>query len=196
MAAPLSNVMLGRQLYNMGVHSYYLAGFPSYNTACRRDEYPRYLYHSGLDEVIYYPQVPTKTLSFGLDLLSRPDWVEAKTLTSNLRQQWGRVAEDVLVKEVFSGDLSQQQSFFYSVYRHWVTILGVNEYGLWRPMDRTDLVYRVRVIEMLLDGQEFNPTGVGISQPDKWMTSTMEIWLALMPSLSPSVAIFGTGPNT
>ena len=173
-----------------------LRDFPTYNTASRRFHYPRLLYHSALDDTILYPQIPTETLGFGLDILSRPDWAEAKTLGSNIKQQWEAIAEDVIIKEIFSGDLSQQESFFYQVYKHWRTLLGIGDYGLWRPFDLTDKVYRVRVVNMLLDGEEFKMDKVGVAQPDKWMRSTMEIWLALMPSLSPNATVFATGPNT
>ena len=186
-------VMMGCQSF---FYPTYLEGFPTYNTASRRWEYSRLLYHSGLDEVILYPQVPTETVSFGLDLLSVPEWAESKTLGSSIKQQWERVDDDVTVKEIFSGDLTVLESFFYDVYRHWVTLMGVNDYGLWRPLDRTDKVYRVRVINILLDGQELKLDKVGVAQPDKWLRSTVEIWLALMPSLSPSATVFATGPNS
>jgi len=179
---------------NIGRHSGWLNGAPNYAQRYKKwGLYPRILYHSGLKQRILYPCPPTRTLGFSLDLLSRVDFAEAKTLTSNITQQWNAVDEDVTIKEIFEGQLSQQMSFFNAMYTFWRTLPGVDEYLLWRPYDLTDKVYRVRIVNMLLGGEEMDAKYVGIFAGDKWLTSPIEIHLKLAPTTPPAAVIFQAG---
>lgn len=189
----MARTLLRRSSINVGRRSGILDAAPNYTRRENRMTHSRLLYHSGLDDLIVYPQVPTKTLNFSLDLMPRVEWVESKTLTSNLTQQWEAVYDDVIIKEIFEGGITQQQSFLLPVYRHWVTLFGSYEYGLWRPLDLTDKVYRVKIVNLLVGGEEFNPTYVGRSMPDKWLTETIEIWLKLMPAFAPSAVVYASG---
>lgn len=186
---------LNRPGINIGRHIEFLGAAPNYRVRYNAwNLYPRLLYHSGLDEVLYYPQVPTRTLGFSLDLLPRVDVVQAKTLTSNLTQQFQAVHADVVVVETFEGALSQQKSFFHSLYVFWRTVLGVDDYMLWRPLDRTDKIYRVRMINLLLGGEEMDSNFVGIFLPDKWLTAPIEVHLKVMSAPPPAVNMFAHGP--
>jgi len=185
--------VMGHSSFNRGRYAGYLSGGPNYCQRFKRYRYPRLVYHSGLDKLVVYPQVPTRTLNFSFDLLPRVDYVESKTLTANLTQRWSPVYHDVIVKEYFEGDLSQRWSFMHDLYEMYTTIQDAGGYMLWRPLDLTDKIYRVTIVNMLLDGEEFNPTYVGINQPDKWMTSALEVWYKITPAFAPSCSIFASG---
>ena len=186
-------VLIGHSSLNVGRYSGLFAGGPNYVVRYRRWETPRLLYHSGLDELIEYPQVPSETTNFALDMLSRADVVHEKTLTNNMTQQWDVVHADTIIKEIFSGDLSQKWAFMHKVYRFWTTLMNPGDFCLWRPLERTDKVYRVRVVNMLINGEEFKPDYTGISMTEKWLRATLEIHLKLMPAFPPSATIFASG---
>lgn len=186
--------ILGQTCLNVGRYCGDMAGAPNYVSRYRRFRIPRLLYHSGLDELIQYPCTPDKTINFSLDLLAKVDFAEQKTLTSNITQQWDAVANDAIIEERFEGDLSQEQSFFHSMYYFWRTLLDTQEYLIWRPLDLTDKLYRVQILKLELGGKDFDPTFVGNSQPDKWMTTTFGIFLKLIPTFPPSAAVFANGP--
>lgn len=186
--------LLNHTTSNLGRYSGLLNGAPNFSFRHRRwVGTPRLLYHSGLGERIQYPCIPTRTMGFSLDLLSRVDFAEAKTLTSNVTQQWQAVAEDVVIKEIFEGPLSQQQSFFWAVYQFYRRLINVDEYMLWRPLDLTDKVYRVRILNMLLNGEDMDANAVGIFATDKWLTGPIEIHLKLAPTVPPSAVIYQAG---
>lgn len=184
---------LNHSSFNRGRYSGFCAGGPNYCQRFSHYRYPRLLYHSGLDKLVIYPQVPDRTLNFSLDMLPRVDYAGTKTLTANLTQQWARVYHDVTIKEIFEGDLSQRWSFMHNIYAMYSTLLGVGDFLVWRPLDLTDKIYRVTIISMLLDGEEFNPTYVGRNQPDKWMTSALEIHMKITPAFAPSASIYVSG---
>lgn len=179
---------------NVGRYSGKLNGAPNYRLRYQSwGAVPRFLYHSGLDDRILYPQIPTRTLGFDLDMLPPVDKAEVKTLDSNLTQQWQAVYADVVVKEIFEGQLTQQKSFFQRMYRFWRTTLGVNQFMMWRPLDLTDKIYRVRIVQMLLDGENFDANYAGVQMPDKWLTKPIEIHFKLIAVVPPSVTIFAAG---
>lgn len=187
-------IHLGRTSSNVGRYSGLCAGGPNYHKRFERFRIPRLLYHSGLDEVISYPQIPTRTLNFAYDLLPQSEFAHQKTLTSNLTQQWQAVHNDVVVKETFEGALSTHWNFFLKLYKFWTTLLGPGEYMLWRPLDLTDKVYRMQIVKITVGGEDFNPTYVGRSMYEKWMTAAVEVHLKLIPAFPPNAIIFASGP--
>lgn len=185
---------LDHTTFNLGRHSGFLNGAPNFTQRYQRwGNVPRILYHSGLDELIEYPFTPTRTLGFNLDVLSRVDFTETKTLTSNITQQWAAVDEDVTIKEIFEGELAAQKGFFHRLYTFWRTLLNVNDFMLWRPLDLTDKIYRVRIVNILLNGEDMDGSYVGVLGIDRWLRGPIEVHLKLAPSTPPSATIFGAG---
>jgi len=192
----LSTTLLNKTTSGIGKRSGKLVAGPNYAT--RRIKWqiggtPRLLYHSGLDEVIKYPQVPTKTEGFHYDILPRRDWTQAKTLTSNITQQWAHVVEDVVIKEFYEGSITQQESFFMALYRFWTTVLNIDEYIIWRPLDETDKLYRVRIVDVRVAGETMNPNYTSILLPDKWLKSPIEVHMKLDAAFPPSAVIYASG---
>lgn len=186
--------LLGHVSSNVGRYSGFLTGAPNYVKRFKRFRIPRLLYHSGLDEVIQYPQVPSRTLNFTYDILPKAEFAHQPTLTSNATQQWQAVANDVIVKEIYEGGLSQNWEFLHAMYRFWTTLLDPGEYMLWRPFDLTDKVFRMRIVKITVGGDELDPTYVGSSMYTKWMTQTVEVSLKLIPTFPPNVVVFGSAP--
>jgi hypothetical protein len=121
------------------------------------------------------------------------DYASAKTLTSNLTQQFQAVFEDVEITESFEGQLSQQKSFVQTLYKFWVTLPAITGWLIWSPLDMTDKIYRVRIISLTVGGEEMDWSYVGTSIPEKWLTGAVELKMKLLPTLPPSVTMFGHG---
>lgn len=185
--------VLNNSFLGPGYPAGFLTGAPNYWVPYRRWDFPRFLYHSALDEVLIYPQIPTRTVSFGLHVLPRVDFISEKTLTGHVFQQWDRVGEDVEIKEVYEGDLSQQLSFFHTLYRFWAELLGPDDYCAWRPFDLTDRMYAVVITSITLDAEELTPLIVGRTSPDKWMQAKLEVTLKLLPRPIPAATLFASG---
>jgi hypothetical protein len=162
----------------------------------RQNRWKRLLYHSGLDEVISYAYLPNKTINFAYDILPRVDFAAAKTINSHIIQQWDAVAADVVVKEVWEGNITQQWSQFLALYHFWRNLPGPGDYLLWRPLDLTDKMYRVRIINMQMGGEEFNPTYIGKdarNSHERWAGETVTLSLQIMPAFPPSATIYAAG---
>lgn len=187
--------LLGRTSSNVGRYSGLCAGGPNYNKRFNRFLVPRLLYHSGLDEVIRYPYVPNRTVNFSYDILPAAKFAHQETLSSNITQQWQAVHNDVIVREIYNSGISHSWEFIHNLYRFWTTLMDVGEFGLWRPLDLTDKIYRMRVVKITIGGQEIDATYVGISRTEKWVTQELQVHLKLMPTFPPNATIFASGPT-
>lgn len=171
----------------------------------------RRLYHSGLDAIVDYPRLPEETTFFSWDIHPRRDFARQKTLSSHVTTVWPAVVDDIIIKEKFraTGGMAIQWRFFQAVHRLWLTDPDWNagEYLLWRPFDRTFKLYPVDIINILLDGEELNPSYDG---DDKWAgimsriasnsvttsgkdvatVKELEIWLQLRPEAAPNSSMF------
>lgn len=201
--------VLGHTAFNVGRYSGRLAGCPNYRMRYRLTpdvplgthkyqwsrDIPRMLYHSALNEVVHYPCIPDETHGFGFDILAKRALAESQTLTSNATAMWDAVLADVTIKEVWTADggLSAYRSFFEALYRFYRTLLGSDGYLLWRPLDLTDKVYRARITNVLVGGENMDLKYVGTSMPDKWLSSQVEMHLKIVPTPVSSVNVFATG---
>lgn len=187
-------LILGKTNLGIGRYAPDMGGAPNYVQRFKRTRIPRLLYHSGLNQTILYPFRPTKTLNFSFDILPRVDFAQTKTLQSNLTQQWSAVDNDVIIKEVYEGDLTHVWSFLHAMYTFWRTTLDTTGFMMWRPLDLTDKSYRVQILNITLGGDEFNPEPVGVQMPDKWLKTELQIHLKLLPTFPPSAAVFAMAP--
>ena len=185
----------------------------NYNFRAADTAVTRYLYHSGKGVVCPYPVLPDETRNFSWDTLPRRDFVTQKTLKSNFVTMWPSVEEDIVIKEVFAGPggISVPWKFFHCVHDFYLNEPDwlAGEYLIWRPFDRTMKIYAVDIINLLVDGEEFNVNWKG---DDKWAgimstlcatggtpaqdiftASNMEIWMKLRPETPPGVSVFLTG---
>lgn len=187
-------LILGRTNLGIGSYASDLAGAPNYVMRFKRFRVPRLLYHSGLDETWQYPFRPSKTHNFSFDVMPKVDFAQAKTLQSNLTQQWAAVENDVIIKEVYEGDLTMVWASLHTLYTFWRTVLGPTEYMLWRPLDLTDKVFRVQILNITVGGEDFQMEYVGTQIPEKWLTAEVQIHLKLLPTFPPSASVFAMAP--
>ena len=168
----------------------------------------RRLYHSGLSLAVDYPTLPQRTLNFSWDVLTRRDLAIQKTLTSTQVSLWEEQVDDVIIKEIWEGELTFPWQFFTKLHRMYLQCPDWDngEYMVWRPFDRNQKTYPVELINILVDGEEFNlswmgrPYGAGPASKicstggdagrDVLSAGTLELWLRLRPEVAPGVAVF------
>lgn len=187
---------LGYFSLHPGLITPFCASGPCYQNKQRRaGGAPRMLYHSGLDRAIQYPYLPNRTHGFAYDIVPLVDHATQKTLSSNILQQWDAVATDVVIKEIYEGDIAAQWSFFHQLYEFWRTLLDPEDYLIWRPLDLTDKWYRVQIVQMKVGGDDnFNMTYFSAPPThERWVPETVEVHLKLLPSFPPAVAVYASG---
>ncbi len=185
---------IGHLSLNPGRYSGFCAGRPGFVAPFRRTDTPRLMYHSGLDQVLEYPQTPDRTYGFQYDVLGPVLSQTKATFTSNILQQWAAVQADVVIREVFEGDLSQTWEFFNQLWTFFITIPNPGEYVLWRPFDRTDKLYRISLLKISVGGDDLDLTFVGVDLIEKWLRAPVEISFKLDPAFPPAANFFATGP--
>lgn len=171
----------------------------------------RFLAHSD-GTVIQYDVLPTDTVGFAWSPMQHRDFVTTKTLGSTKTAVWDCNVDDLIIKEVFepTGGLSMpwgQLLAMYGIYKGGID-WDAGETLTWAPLDRTCTRYPVDVINMLVDGEEFdpkwrgNPTGLlggnnatcgaPANMLDVASGSRVEIWYRIRPEAAPNVSMFLT----
>ncbi len=125
----------------------------------------RTVYHSGLDSLIEYRQVPRETTNLGWSAMVHRDIAEQKTLAGNRATLWPSVAEDIVFTERFTpADVGATFWSFllalYDVYQRGVDWVG-GERLTWAPKDRTPIIFPVDLIDLQVDGENFTMTWDG-----------------------------------
>jgi hypothetical protein len=189
MVRPLNHASI-----NPGRYSGLCASGPNYVTRWGRSRVSRLLYHSALDEVLEYPWPPNETLGFGYDLITKVDTADKKTFESTVVQQWAAVKQDVVIVERFNSPLAAHWHFFHTLHRFWTTVPSPGDFILWRPLDRTDKIYRVVILGITVDGEDMNLNPVSIQQPDKFTDRPIELKMRLSSSFPPTAVFFASGP--
>ncbi len=173
----------------------------------------RRVYNSRVGRPIDYPLLPSRTRNFSWDIMPRRAMVTQRTLSSSHTTLWDPIVDDVVIQEIWEapGGLSFPWRFMLAMYEVYVQqpdwLNG--EYMLWCPVDCTRKVYPVDLVNMLVDGEEFdiswrgddqragvvsrNCPGGGTPGKDVWSGSTMELHWKLRSEVAPSVgvALFG-----
>ena len=220
--------MLGQswwQGYNgQGVDSF-LSPLMPYNLYDPAGAVTRGLYHSGLDLSVSFPLLPGKTTNFAFDILARRDMVVDKTLSSKKVSIWDPIVDDIEIVQTWDapGGLSFPWSFFHDLHRMYTTPIdwASGQYMVWAPTDRTNMIYAVDMIDLQVDGQDFNVTWNGLPDDfhnpmgvqnattaaagtcvygggrDIYSASTLEVRLILRPETAPNVSVsFLAGSTT
>ena len=108
----------------------------------------RRLRHPYLPDIVY-PKLPDATIGFGYDVLPRGRAVMIKTLTSSAVAHFLDVAEDVVIKEIWTpGNLSTEVRFFYALHEFRMTPLPIGQFIGWQPRDRTWRKYAVELLSV------------------------------------------------
>jgi hypothetical protein len=137
----------------------------NYNHRSRDVNGTRRLSHSGLGIALNYPLLPTNTTNFQWDILPRRDMTLQKTLGSTHVTLWPGIIDDIVIKEKWDapGGLSFPWKFLVQLHRMYMQAPDWlnGESLLWCPVDRTRKVYPVDMINLLVDGEEFDVTWRG-----------------------------------
>lgn len=183
--------ILGKTSSGVNYYSGLLAGSPNYSLGFRRSK--RLLYHSDELKVLQYPQIPTKTVGFSHDIVVQRKHAIQETLSGAVVQQWAGVAKDVVITEVYEGDISQTWNWIHELWRFYQLTLSVGGFLLWRPLDLTDRIYRVRILSVTVGGEEMDMTYLGTKLTEKWVSGSLEVKYKILGTFSPSAGIFFTG---
>ena len=169
----------------------------------------RRLVHSGLGLAVDYPLLPSITRNFMWDLLPRRSMTQQPTLSSHHVTLWDGIVDDIVIQEVWeaAGGLAFPWRFLVALHRMYMQSANWEggESLLWCPIDRTRKVFPVDIINLLVDGEQFNVSwrgddvGAGpgayicpeaaTAGKDIYSASTLELHLKLRIEGTPSIGV-------
>lgn len=139
-----------------------------------RDLNFRVLWHETLNELIRYEHVPTASLNFDADAIEKPIISNTATLTSNVVTRFSSVFSDVIVTEIWRGQLSEHVGFFYELHRFLITDLDDGHELHWFPKDVNDKGYIIDHIDLVVGDagkMDVNPISDWGVFDRRWLTA-------------------------
>lgn len=115
-----------------------------------RDRNFRVLWHQTLDELIRYKEVPHATFNFDADAIEKPVTASTRTLTSNVTTRFSSVFGDMVVEEVWRGELATFTGMFYNIHRFLLEDLDDGDDLVWLPKDLNDKAYLIEPLDLVV----------------------------------------------
>jgi hypothetical protein len=107
----------------------------------------RRMTHPYLDPLVY-PSPPDRTLNFGRYPLTGQTSVVVKTLDGAAVAHYPDLDEDLVIEEIWEGQLATEVDFFYGLHVYLQTPLLPGQFIGWRPTDLTPKVFLVDLLSV------------------------------------------------
>jgi len=205
-----------RTSHRYGPHMHGQNNAAYYNPLAANVNGTRLLYHSALEKpshrICVYPFLPDETTDFTWDVRAPRDLAISKTLKSKVFAKYDRIMADTIIKEIFrpDGGVAATWELIHKIERMWLNDPDWDngEYLIWRPYDRNHKAYAVDILNITVNGEEWNPEFRGNTfhyvdnvdyelqfqqNQERWAVNEVQVWLKIRAEEAPQAGLFAVG---